>query len=282
MNQVKPRVVVVSGHLSKSDSYVEVVKRNHRAYCERHGYSYLFADNFITNDQHKDFARETNYVWLKVDIVLNALNQGLYDYFFWIDSDSIFFDLDLSLDDLINMERNLVFTGDSWDVFNSGHFLIRNSSWSKDFIRNWWRFRYRAFPNLPTTHKNDSGFLGDQPAANILLAGGFNFDFDNESLVLDNFNKINGYRGNEKRHHKFFHYFYAPTNSIKVKFATRLIHESNRKHIKIVEQDRLNAYPFRLPGSKVISKPKIYHFPGSAKGQIESICAQISREPTLP
>jgi len=257
------KILILSAYLGDSPNYLNDVIKNHKQYASTHKYEYEFVTNLkLVRVSPDDF---TNYCWAKVQAVKDKLND--FSHIFWIDADSIFIDFQRDLSDLINMNTQLVFTGDSYDVFNTGHFLIKSSDWSQDYLNEWLEMRKVRFPEIKSSHQDDYGYLADQPAANILLRRGLKCE---EPMDSSQFNWMNGYIGNKKRKLKYFHLFVSPIRRTNLIFTQYLIHRSIRANIKIVIQDRLNGYPFKLPGYRSSKRPKIMHFPGDTKNQISS------------
>ena len=256
------RVLVLSGHVGPQSEYIIRARRNHEKYCCEHNYSYHFEENFVFIDDFVDESPLITYTWLKAVKALEFMEKGKWDYIFGIDSDSTFWNFRKNLDDLISKNKDFVFTGDSWDLFNGGHFLVRSSPWSIHFFQQWLSMRSIVEPSLNTSHIGLTGRLMDQPAMNILLHAGSPKVFNTGEV----FNNINGYKGNRQRKHKFFHLTHAPTSSFRLWNARRLIHENFKSNVEVVLQDRLNAYPFDLPGKRFnIENSDIIHFPGDSK-----------------
>lgn len=265
-------ILVVSGHVGASPEYIQIAQQNHFEYCDRHGYQYFFDKDSLIHDSFIDQSKFVTYSWLKVFLVLQKLQENKWSHIFWIDSDSIFWNFKKDLTDLVAYEKNLVFTGDSWDVFNTGHFLIKNSEWSRNFMQEWSSMRSVSIPDLHTSHKGISGRLVDQPAANILLATALS---QRENLK-DAFNAINGYVGNPDRHHKWFQFTHAPTHKFKLGNTQKLVNPRFRSDIRIVQQDRLNGYPFALPGKRMkLNTSDILHFPGESKHLLKSYSDKV-------
>lgn len=264
------KILIVSGYLGSRENYINLVEENHRLYCRMHAYDYIFVDEFKFFDQLID--SEVDFSWFKVAKCIELLKLNIWEYIFWIDADSFFLNMNRDFDDLFLLERDFVFTGDSWDVFNGGHFLVRNSNWSIQFLQNWLSMRKIIAPNLRTSHKGKQGRLMDQPAMNILLYEGSasvqNLEFS--------FNSINGYSGNPDRLHKFFQYTHAPTSKVRLRKTNSLISKNLRNNVVVVEQNRLNAYPFKMPGMRLdLARADILHFPGDKKILIESYFAKL-------
>jgi len=217
--------------------FAEAAKQNHKDYAEAHGYEYFLYDE-IKNDLAEpgsSFAFRVG--WAMPEMILNSLNSDV-DFVFWMDMDSFFTDMSKSLEDLTNLNRDLVFTGDHNDICNGGHLLFKNSEWSKNFLIRWQELSKIREPNLITTHLSPSGQPGCQIAL-VALLGNFGV---NQSNFLDSFNQVNGWGGNSSRAIKRFKITHAPTSPRKLARVQRLISSEIRSHIEIVEWRRLNSY----------------------------------------
>lgn len=254
-------ILILSAYVGDRPDYLNKVIENQLRYAQRHDYKY----EFVTQIEMKRFSEDNlaHFSWIKAQLVKEKLAE--HSYVFWIDADSIFIDFESGLQDLIDENKNLIFTGDSYGVFNTGHFLIKNSNWSKRFLEEWMRYREIKFPKINSSHQDKNGYLVDQPAANILLRRGFN---STKQHSCADFDWMNGYIGNKSRKIKQFHWLVGPTRRFNILFARLLIHRSIRQNVSIVVQDRLNSYPFKLPGYRPKKKPKIIHFPGNSKDKI--------------
>ena len=237
---------------------------NHRAYAGRHAYEYVFAHH----PENDLLAAQGDVVlphWMKVRMILESLDSG-FDWVFWIDMDSIFTDLNRSLGDIAQSGRPIVFTGDAWDVCNTGHLFVKNSRDAVGFIEDWWVLRDISFQGLHTTHIDESGRLNDQPAFNFLLAGGEPDQRFADAHGKSLFDSINGYEGNPDRKHRHFQYTHAPSSALRIRAATSLLARRARAVCRIVPQFRLNGYPKRLPGAaRRTTRAPIMHYPGGMK-----------------
>ena len=237
---------------------------NHKSYARTHGYEYVFAHR-IENDLLSPNGDLLLPHWMKVRMILESLDAD-FDWVFWIDMDSIFTDLDRSLEDVQQSPQPIVFTGDAWDVCNTGHLFVKKSDEALEFIKDWWAIRDIAFRGIHTTHIDDAGRLNDQPAFNYLLAGGEPDQGFADSFGKTTFDAINGYVGNPDRRHRYFPHTHAPTRAWRVRRATSLLSHRAQSICRIVPQFRLNGYPNRLPGSaRRNTRAPIMHFPGGAK-----------------
>lgn len=240
-------------------NFVERVVKNHEEYANRHGY----AHRFLVDGKGKHLGGDDVYPeWLKVSAISQALEEG-FPWVFWIDTDSVFSDLERDLEDIVALRKSVVVAGDSADICNTGHVFVRNTSESRGLVEAWWAMRLFVFPTVQTTHVDDRGRLLDQPALNYLLVGGK----PNQESVFQTgkrlFNTFNGFTGNPDRRHKFFQFTHAPTRRWRVPITRFLLSREMRKIVGIIPQGRLNGYPRRLAGSpRSIKNAPIMHYPG--------------------
>lgn len=251
----------MSGHIGDAP-YLEYVQTNHQKFADRHGYAYEFYSpnwsGFETDNPLVDFG------WIKVAAARTFIED--YEAIFWIDSDSVFQSLGKSLDDLIQFPHEMVVSGDVWDVFNTGHFLLKSGGFASRWLETWSAQRGIPFPTLETSHQDSRGRLNEQPVANALLSVGIE-----ESLqvitasIPEGFQRINGFIGNESRFRKDFHLRYAPNRSRNLNRTSELLHPSLRDHVKVVSQRRLNGYVARQKGEifPTAAFSPIIHFAGS-------------------
>ena len=257
----KPRIAVLSGHIGDAP-YLEYVQNNHRGFADRHGYAYEFYspkwDGFETDNPLVDFG------WIKVSAAARFIEE--YDAIFWIDSDSVFQSIGKSLGDLLEFPHEMVVSGDVWDVFNTGHFLLKSGTFSASWLRAWSAQRGVPFPTLETTHQDSEGRLNEQPVANALLSVGISKSLQEITAAIpEGFRRINGFIGNESRLHTDFHRKYAPNKARNLSRTSELLHPSLRDQVKVVSQRRLNGYVARQRGEIVPTGAfsPIIHFAGS-------------------
>jgi len=183
-----------------------------------------------------------------------------------MDSDSIFVSQGLSLADLIEKDKDMVLTGDVWDIFNTGHFLLRAGDFGRKWLDAWWAQRGLAFEKLETTHQDSAGRLNEQPVANALLGIGLDLPITQITAALpQGFSRVNGFIGNSSRQHKDFHTMYAPNRARNLSRTQSLLHPSLSSKVLVVPQRRLNGYMSRQKGELFPTSmlSPIIHFAGS-------------------
>ena len=261
-------ITISSSWVGPMTDWVEVVKLNHLKYAQRHGYTYLHnhhhAPTSGTDSEFYDFYVDA--VWQQIIDVRELLNDPNVKWVFKTDTDSIFTNLKLSINRFAKNNVDFIFTGDSNDIFNGGHFLIKNSKWSRDFLDLWLSYKDNSWEKLNTTHQNENGRLLDQPILNMILSKYKSLDSANGS---QSFNFMNGYPGNKDRIHKFFWLTHAPTARYRLFFARRLIHKDIKNRLLLLPQTSFNSYPKKSLGQRSWRKGDfMIHFAGTPKSEL--------------
>ncbi|WVZ51349.1 hypothetical protein U9M48_002502 [Paspalum notatum var. saurae] len=201
----RERVVMVSGQQPEpcpgdaGDHLMLRFLKNKLDYCRLHGIQLLYNRDTL-------HPAMTSY-WAKIPIVRAAmLAHPEAEWVWWVDSDAVFTDMDLSLPLPEYHGRNLVVYGwpkqmekKSWLGINAGVFLIRNCQWSLDFMDEW----ARMGPAYPEEHARwgkvlrhalsdmNSEEACDQSALNYLLH--YHRDRLGEKVHIESNYFFNGY-----------------------------------------------------------------------------------------
>ena len=239
-------ICIISGyyqpHTTKQPllpKWLAKIRSNHTFYSNELGADYIF---FSGHSSLPSISKDPFYLGCnsKPQYLLAALNMG-YKHVFWIDSDSLILSLS-SLQDAIANNHSITFTGDESDIANTGHLLLRNTQFAREFLANW--HAAMCIPIDTSTGQPyfsltlDNYCLGDQTTFNSLLAGPVK---DSDQLV-SNFNAVNGWSNNRARAIKNFKSSVAPFNRANINRAYQLLSPSNRTHIRILPQRSLNSY----------------------------------------
>lgn len=114
--------------LAVGKDYEEAVApgiENKRQYCEKHGYDFIFSNEWI------DLSRPIP--WSKIKLLQEVLKNENYKWIFWTDADAIIMNHGIKLEDIIDDQFDFIITHDC-HTYNSGNFLLKNSEWSKLFL----------------------------------------------------------------------------------------------------------------------------------------------------
>ncbi|CAB4435037.1 unnamed protein product [Rhizophagus irregularis] len=153
VNKLRPNIAVItSSFLYKDNCMLEAAPlsaKNKREYAERHGYAFVAR----STEYDQQYYRKRKPVWGKVDAVEKVL--AYYEWLIWLDMDAFFANRSFSIEQLLEKcekraggkkefeKINFIVarpTGDN--MINAGVFLIRNSDWARDFLRNGVQSRY--------------------------------------------------------------------------------------------------------------------------------------------
>tara|TARA_R100000808_G_C2114131_1_gene127301 strand:+ start:81 stop:992 length:912 start_codon:yes stop_codon:yes gene_type:complete len=224
------------------------IEKNYKSYCDKNGYGYkCFTEPLMDlNIPQWDTCKEAGMIvgcWQKPSAILEMFRDG-YDYVVFTDADMFFIDPDQKVEGLINDDSDIYITGDVHDVATSCTLIVKNSDWSKKFLKMWAEYEkqispavYNAFSSV-TTHlfMNSAGQtrLIDQPCLNILLASGKVLP---EEEWFNAFNSINLFEGNRFRQHNSS--THSPYKRENIERAYTLIHPKLRDHVGILEQSRV-------------------------------------------
>jgi hypothetical protein len=124
---------------------------NHRAYCNRHGYTYIHCT--WPSGQRNPYLNKLAYIREYFDF---------FDFIFWIDDDAFFLDIEKPLSEFLPAEDHYLSICSSpgfktlKTFFSSGQFVLRCDALGKDFIcsamdlgeetvKNWWSEEYGFF-----------------------------------------------------------------------------------------------------------------------------------------
>ena len=231
------KLAIVSAWIGPLQDFALFAEENHRKYAVRHNYDYVLYKNVKSINSIETDPPAFRVGWFMPEAILETLDAG-YEYVFWMDMDSYFTNLNTSLEDLVKLDRSLVFTGDQNDICNGGHLLFRNTTWSKEFLLRWSGLSSIRNGNLRTSHVNQVNQPGCQIAL-VALLGNWSVNQDNFKFSFD---RVNGWSGNIDRTNRNFGKYFAPVSRRNIERILELIDPLVRDEIAIVEWRRLNAY----------------------------------------
>ncbi|CAG8563029.1 11169_t:CDS:2, partial [Racocetra fulgida] len=123
-------------------SVIDDVTDNKRRYAKKHGYSFVARSKEFTQQIYK----KRRDVWGKIDIIEKLLPY--YDWILWLDMDAVIANQDITIEQLFENFKKKVgnekFDNISFIIarpkndrmINAGVFLIKNSEWSRKFLRD--------------------------------------------------------------------------------------------------------------------------------------------------
>ena len=123
----KPKIAILTFQANLPADVVFVATVNKRRYAELHGYSFIVADREIV-----DHAGTRPAAWAKFSLLLKYLPE--YHYVMWMDTDALFMNPVVRIEQVVDTVHDVFVSTDHNDV-NSGVFIVRNTEWSRWFLR---------------------------------------------------------------------------------------------------------------------------------------------------
>jgi len=137
METTKPRILVLT--LAIGADYRRGLAKaleSKRAYCEKHGYTYLEAREEWWN-------RDRPLAWSKVPLWIEKAGEtDKWDYIWISDADVWITNPEIRLEDhvlpLLPSGKDLLLTYDSCQHVNSGNMIVRPGAWAVNFFKKVW------------------------------------------------------------------------------------------------------------------------------------------------
>ena len=118
--------------LTIGEAYKEKTKWttiNKKSYCSRHGYEFI--DDETIWDKTKPIP------WSKILLLLKYLDQ--FDYIVWIDADILIMNMEMKIETFIERYPGYdQISGSDWKMQNTGVWIIKNTDFSKLFLKEVW------------------------------------------------------------------------------------------------------------------------------------------------
>jgi hypothetical protein len=110
---------------NRKDEYITLHNKSFKEYSDKHGYSYIFLN---------EYKNEVNVYWRKIYVVLELLKSGKYSHVMWVDSDTIIKYPNKKLEYYLDKySKDIIIGVDCWkdcskiNIINTGVFVIKNS-----------------------------------------------------------------------------------------------------------------------------------------------------------
>lgn len=128
---------MIAQFYTKNVSYGKFSEEINKAYCEKHGYEYYVEKN---DDKIRKAIEDRAFTWAKPKILLEVMESHNVDYILFLDIDAIVSDDSIRIEEFIDDKYDIIVTEDysSHSVMNAGVLLIKNSEWSRQFMKDWW------------------------------------------------------------------------------------------------------------------------------------------------
>lgn len=228
--------------------YNSLVVAANSEYCKKHNYDFLYLKPFLKDkntvvlnnciDPHTLAPRHA--AWSKVLSLHYAVKEQLslstYDYIVYIDSDCIFKNFDITLDDYIlpHKDYDILITNDapqSVDTPCTGFIVCKSVQASADFLKEWY--------NVNSPDKNVKRCWEQDGLLKI---------FKNYSnlKIIDNTNYFNEQPGQYLRHITTFAHCVSPANKRVPYFrkfvsALKIDYRANINNVRVIEYETVDC-----------------------------------------
>jgi hypothetical protein len=128
-------------------------------YCKKYNIDFICS--------HKRQYESRYAAWERFPLILQHLDN--YDYLIWIDADAHFYIDAENICDIIkaNETANIIFSKDIAVSVNTGFFIVKNTEYSKQFIKTW-AYDEDLYKNNTMPCWWDNGVMYDMYAANTM------------------------------------------------------------------------------------------------------------------
>jgi uncharacterized protein YebE (UPF0316 family) len=110
--------------------YAKYTEEINKIYANKYGYKYILHKGSL------DTERVIN--WSKILLLLDSMEKyPKIEWFWWLDSDAIITNMDITLESIISMvnSNSIIITSKFGSVTNTGSFLIKNCDMSKQLLK---------------------------------------------------------------------------------------------------------------------------------------------------
>jgi galactosyl transferase GMA12/MNN10 family len=134
------------------NNLLELTWPNKQDYCKKHGY------HLYNESDSLDPSRPPS--WSKIRAARRLLLEESCDWVFWMDADTVIMNSAKRIEDFLPLPESgidLVLTRQKGNSWNAGAWLIRNSTWSLNFLDHWWNMEEYVKPKgLAVSGDNDA------------------------------------------------------------------------------------------------------------------------------
>ena len=150
------KIAIAQLYTNHFDEWAKIPIRNKQIYCDKHGY-----DLVTKRGLYKTDFGERHPSWHSILLILETLEKTNVDWVFWSDIDALIMDQTVKLESFIENRYDIIIPDQgrgeycgikSKSCLCCGHYFIKNTKWSKDFLRLLWRWPNEEFEK----YKEDS------------------------------------------------------------------------------------------------------------------------------
>ncbi|KAI8903724.1 hypothetical protein EDD86DRAFT_214074 [Gorgonomyces haynaldii] len=119
------RLGIVTIHTPPYYSWANLSIPNKKKYAKKHGYG-LYIEHGKSDERHP--------VWSKLTSLLQHMEEDKHEWFWALDIDALIINGNKKATDVLDDNYDLIVQSDC-NMFNAGSFMIKNSEWSKEYLK---------------------------------------------------------------------------------------------------------------------------------------------------
>jgi len=129
--------IIVAQFYTSNVKYGKYSEKINREYCKNKGYEYVVEKN---DSKIYSLLQDRAPTWYKPQLIQEIFDKSNLDWVLFLDADAIISDDTQKIEDYIDSKYELIVSDDvgHHSDYNAGVILIKNSKWSREFIKTWW------------------------------------------------------------------------------------------------------------------------------------------------
>lgn len=156
------KILIVTSYNKEIEEYAVITSEINKIYSKKKGYSICIENNADTLIDDKS----VHITWNKIILLERLMHEYKeYDWLFYIDSDAIFNNHNIRLENIIEKYKNynLVMADDKpmgGKLINSGTILVKNCDWSRTFFTLWYNGGIKS--KWKTNFPHEQGYFAEK------------------------------------------------------------------------------------------------------------------------
>ena len=148
------KLAIAQLHTENLDDWACIAVDNKEKYCRIHGY-----DMVSKRGLYETKFEERHPSWHSVKLILEILETTDIDWVFWSDVDALIMDYTVKLEKFIKPDYDMVIPSQGQGKYCGiktrnclccGHYFVKNTDWSKQFLRKLWDWPKDEYHNYKT------------------------------------------------------------------------------------------------------------------------------------
>ena len=138
--------IFIAQYYTSNLTHGPYAEKINRKYCEEQQYGYYCEKS---TEYIYSILEDRAPTWFKSKLILDVFNKYNPDYVLFLDTDAVVSNFNIRVEEFLEYGYDFIATQDNstHSLMNAGVFLIKNSDWSKDFLRKWFKLSTSLLPS---------------------------------------------------------------------------------------------------------------------------------------